>query len=71
MNALAWSPDGRYLLSGGADALVLLYGVQEGGVVKSSLRHREPVLAVAWLDGGFVVTMSASEMHIWQIDLEH
>jgi hypothetical protein len=67
VNALAWSNDGRYLLSGGEDGLLALYDGKTGQVSRRYTRRREPVRAVAWLSNGFVVTMSADELHIWQL----
>lgn len=70
VNALAWSSDGRYLVSGGDDTLLSVYDVERGQLGQQYTRHREPVLAVACLDEDLVVSMSASEMYIWPIRQE-
>jgi hypothetical protein len=67
VNALAWSSDGRYLLSGGDDGRLAVYDSKTGQVSWQDTRGREPLLAVAWLSDGLVLSMSASELRIWQV----
>jgi WD40 repeat protein len=46
VRVVAWSPDGRYLASGGDDGLLLVWGTD--GVVRQRLAYPAAVTALAW-----------------------
>jgi WD40 repeat protein/serine/threonine protein kinase len=46
--AMAWSPDGNYLATGGADKTVLIWDAATGGKVRALKGHGDRVTAVAW-----------------------
>jgi dipeptidyl aminopeptidase/acylaminoacyl peptidase len=52
VNTVAWSPDGRWLASGGNDLTVRIWDPTDGATVRT-LSHDDDVTAVAWSpDGG-------------------
>ncbi|KAI9314622.1 WD40-repeat-containing domain protein [Dichotomocladium elegans] len=48
INCIAWSPDGRYLLTGGQDDLVTIWSVMESRIVARCQGHKSWVTAVAF-----------------------
>ncbi|ODQ54063.1 tricorn protease domain 2-containing protein [Saitoella complicata NRRL Y-17804] len=69
---VAFSPDGEYFVSVGADAKVFLYSGKEGEVIgefDTSEGHKGSIFAVSWSpDSKFVVTASAdATLKAWDI----
>jgi WD40 repeat protein len=52
VNAVAFSPDGRRVLSGGADGDVRLWDAATGRLVHRFVGHSSAVFAVAFSPGG-------------------
>lgn len=67
VHALAWSPSGRYLLSGGDDALLQIYDTQNMRIAEHFTPHHGAVVAVNWLSEQQILTMSAGEVQAWQV----
>src|SRR5207244_3372797 len=56
-----WSPDGRYIASGGDDGQLLVWGTD--GVVQQSVTHPAAVTALAWSpESGRLVTGAANQV---------
>jgi serine/threonine protein kinase len=52
VNAVAWSPDGKRIASGGQDNTVQVWDAVDGGNVFTYRGHSDPVAAVAWSPDG-------------------
>ncbi|MEM7030803.1 MAG: BTAD domain-containing putative transcriptional regulator, partial [Chloroflexota bacterium] len=52
VNAVAWSPDERWLLSGADDHQIILWDVQTGDIVYQFSEHASPVLDVVFHPNG-------------------
>jgi WD40 repeat protein/serine/threonine protein kinase len=66
--AAAWSPDGRFVLSGGWDEVVRLWEVS-GGPPRIWAGHKDTVTAVAWsADGRLALSGSADHtLRLWEV----
>jgi WD40 repeat protein len=61
VRVVTWSPDGRYLASGGDDGLLLVWGID--GVVRQRVAHPAAVTALAWSpESGRLVTGAANQV---------
>ncbi len=67
IQTIAWSPDGRYLASGGRDKLVHVWDALTGDNVVVYRDHLLWVYSAAWSqDGRFIATGGAEgEVHFW------
>jgi WD40 repeat protein len=66
VDAIAFSHDGRYVVTGAADHLVKVWRVDDGSVLHALAGHRGFVHAVACLPDGSAVSAS-SEMIRWDL----
>src|SRR5262249_6450032 len=58
---VAWSPDGRRVVSGGAEGLAFLWDAATGQMHRRLQGHENPIMAVAFSpDGRMVATASGS-----------
>ncbi|GHO71689.1 hypothetical protein KSC_105810 [Ktedonobacter sp. SOSP1-52] len=72
-NAVAWSPDGQYVASGGTlDATVQVWHAQTGNVVftfrghQESVSYQEPIVYVGWSpDGATIASADAHKVLVW------
>jgi len=66
VRALAWSPDGRFLATGGDDSMLAIWYPAQSQAPLLRATHKAPVLALAWSpDGHRVVTASGNSAIIW------
>ncbi len=68
--AAAWSPDGRFVASGGDDRIVRIWDVATGDELLMLTGPRGPVRSVAWSPNGEVLIASdeAGSVQAWGLD---
>ena len=72
VNIVAWSPDDRWLLSGGGDLTIKLWETQTGDMLREFKVHTESVSAIAWLhdDDRFVSGSYDKKLVVWNAKSE-
>jgi WD40 repeat protein len=72
VNSVAWSPDGRFALSGSGDMTVRLWEVVTGRCVRVLEGHTDWVSSVAWSpDGRYALSGSRDKtVRLWELDWE-
>lgn len=66
VQALAWSPDGKYLATGGRDKQVHVWDIASGNKIFTYSRHPTYVYSLAWSpDGKRIVSTSFATVHVW------
>jgi WD40 repeat protein len=65
--AVAWSPDGKKIASGGRDSKVLVRDANTGAITLIFTSHTQDVNAVAWSPDGTKIASGSSDrlVHIW------
>src|SRR5262245_25913009 len=69
VNALALSPDGRFLVSGSEDLTLKIWDTATGNVLRTLSGHEKPVLAAAISpDGKLIASGSADQtVRVWDV----
>jgi WD40 repeat protein len=64
ITALAWSPDGHLLASGGLDGLVHVWKANTGELLHSFC-HGAQVEQLRWSPGSLLVSTSGAHLRVW------
>ena len=67
--ALAWSPDGKWLASGGDDKTVHVWNASTGQTLVLFKGHTDVIWSVAWSPDGKELASSSQDgtVRIWQV----
>ena len=69
VRALAWSPDSRFLATGGDDGMLAIWYPGQRQTPLLKVKHNGPVLALAWSSSGKqVATASGNSVSIWGLN---
>ncbi len=69
IRSLAWSPDARFLATGGDDGMLAIWYPARHQTPLLQVRHNAPVLALAWSSSGKqVATASGKNVTIWELN---
>jgi WD40 repeat protein len=69
VNAISWSPDGKYIASGSDDKTVQVwYSVTGGNPLVVYQQHTDTVNSVAWSSNGNLIASASNDgtVRIWQ-----
>ena len=69
VRSIAWSPDGRQLLSGGDDKTIKLWDVVRGQLVYTFGEHQDAISAVAWAPSGDSILSASRDSSIIRWDV--
>ncbi len=65
LRAVAWSPDGRHIASGGDDAIVEVWGAFAGKQVLFYDGHREGIFTIAWSPNSQYIASGGDTAQVW------
>jgi WD40 repeat protein len=69
VSALAWSPDGKWLASGGDDHMVHVWNAANGAAIGHFPGHSEPISFLAWSpDSTHLASSSGKQVRQWGIE---
>ena len=69
VHTVAYSPDGRRLLSGGADKTAVVWDIESGKAVQRLQGHAEVITCAAFLPGGRQAVTSSYDktLRLWNV----
>jgi WD40 repeat protein len=68
VRTLAWSPDARFLATGGDDGILAIWYLAQSQTPLLKVAHDAPLLALAWsADNKLVATASGNSVTIWRL----
>lgn len=69
VNIVAWSPNGRYLASGGYDQTIQVWDISRQSLVVTYHNHIQPICAISWSPDSQRIASSsfASQVNVWDV----
>jgi WD40 repeat protein len=69
ITALAWSRDGKYLATGGSDAVIKIWEAETGRLLSNYYEHQHPVCALSWSPDSKKIASAAIQEspRIWKV----
>src|SRR5690606_28836149 len=70
VSSVAYSPDGKYIASGGWDGSLILWHVETGAQIRSMNGHVDNISSIAFsLDGKYIASGSVDEtVRLWDVE---
>jgi serine/threonine protein kinase len=70
LRSAAFSPDSRFLLTGGIDHILRLWGVESGKLLSGQTKHTQPISSIAFSPSGFYALSGSWDKTIkrWKIE---
>jgi len=67
VSSLCFSPNGKYIISGGADSIIYLWDVEKGSVLKQFKKHKKGIESVSFSPNGkfFVSCSTDKSIRLW------
>ena len=62
---MAFSTDGRFLASAGADLTARIWDVAKGTLHRTLAGHQDPVMAVSYGSGGTLLATASDRVRLW------
>jgi WD40 repeat protein len=67
--AMAWSPDGQYIASGGVDTTVQVWEASNGTLIKNYTGHSAEVEGLSWSSDSKHIASASDDktVQLWQV----
>ncbi len=73
VNCVAWSPDSKYVASGGLDCAIIIWSVSspEKHTITTSAHAQSQITAITWIDNKTVASAGQDgNIKLWAVDIK-